>query len=305
MRNLKLKEAPLFDVTQEEVIKFYHFVYAFVLDLKRRKGTNVTHRHRSAVNEPGWAAAEILYLALYGYTKKTKFAKKSQYLKWKNAPYTLEKRIMSLLGIEGKKFVKEKEEELLNIKKELKIEGPATVNTLSYNLRTDDQEIQIRMQRYIEDFDLHSAVDIDILKNLVQTQVLIETAHKKLSEGKPTNFDLKSLATQLKDYAILLGLSKKDRLDFGTERKKGSIAELAGTYEQTLQEYASIEQEFLIEELNMLLDKHERLNDDGERELSLKAFRTISGGYTLEEALSMTNRKRKNAKRQKSRPSNT
>jgi len=305
MTQLKVKEAPLYNVKKEDVIKFYHFVYAFILDLKRRKGDRVTHRHRAAVKEPGWAAAEIIYLALYGYTKKTKFSKKTQYLKWKSAPKSFEKRVIYLLGTEGIKYVKEKEKELLNIREERGVQGIAPVSTISYELRTGDEEVQIRMQRYIEDFDLHSAVDIDVLKNLVQTQILIESAHKNLSKGEGTSFDLKSLASQLKDYALLLGLSKKDRLDFGAERKKGSIAELATVYEQTLQEYPEIKHDFLMDELNMLLDKHERLNEDGEREIASKSFRIISGGFTIEEALSMTGRKRKNAKSSKNRSSNT
>lgn len=300
MKSLNIKEAPLYNVTIEDIHKYYNFTYAFILDLKKRKGSNVSNRHRIAVREPGWAAAEIMYLALYGYTKKTKFAKSSQYLKWKTAPKSLERRVIVLLGPDAVKFIKRQEAEITVARTQKKAAPDTPVNTISYELRTDDTEIQNRMQRYIEDFDLHSAIDRDILKNLIQTQLLIETAHKKIAMGEHNSFDLKSLSLQLKDYTLLLGLSKKDRIDFGAERKKGSIAELATVYEETLREYPELEQEFLHEELVMLLDKHERLTEDGERELSIKSFRIISGGYSIEEALSITGRKRKHAKKPKS-----
>lgn len=305
MAKLIIKEAPIFDVTKEDVLKFYSFVYSFIIDLRDKTEGRVKYKHRAAIKEPGWAASEIVYLALYGYTKKTKFAKKSQYLKWKSAPRSFEKRVMHLLGREGERYIRQQEEALLNIRKEANATDTQPVNSLSYELRTDSNEVQVRMQKYIEDFDLHSAVDIDVLKNLVQTQILIETAHKRLAKGEGTSFDLKSLATQLKDYALLLGLSKKDRIDFGAERKKGSIAELATIYEETLQEYPEIEHDFFVEELNMLLDKHERLTEDGEREVTSKSFKVISGGYTIEEALAITGRKRKHAKKIKGRSSNT
>jgi hypothetical protein len=301
MKNRKVKESPLFEVKKEEIIKYYNFIYAYILDLKRRKGSNVSNRHKAAVREPGWASSEILYLALYGYTKKTKFSKGTQYLSWKTIPKTFEKRVLSLLGPDVRKFIMLKENEILNVKDSAAPEGPVHVNTLSYDLRTDSQEVLDRMQKYIEDYDLHSAVDIDILKNLVQTQILIESAHKKLTKGEHTAFDLKDLSVQLKNYTTLLGLSKKDRLDLGAERKRGSIGELATIYEETLKEYPELEQEFFLEELNMLLDKHERLTEDGERELSSKSFKIISGGYTLEEAFAITDRRRKNAKQPKNR----
>lgn len=300
-----VKEDPLFNIKKEDAVKFYHFIYAFIMDMKEKSGGKVKFRYKAAVTEPGWAAAEILFLAMYGYTKKTKFAKKSQYLKWRSAPKSLETRVIHLLGKEGKRYILEKEAELRHIKTEANVPQDTHVDSISYRLRTDSDEVQLRMQKYMEDFDLHSAVDIDVLKNLVQTQILIETAHQRLAKGEGTTMDLKSLATQLKDYALLLGLSKKDRIDFGAERKKGSIAELATVYEQTIQEYPELEHEFFVEELNMLLDKHERLTQDGEREISSKSFRIISGGYTIEEALSITGRKRKNAKPPKGRSSNS
>jgi len=304
MKKQRPKETPLFNVTKEEIIQLYNFIYAYLLDLKKRKGHRITRRHKAAVNEPSWACAEIIYLALYGYTKKTKFSKTNQYLRWPNPKPDFKKRVMHLLGPEAQYYVKQKEKELLGIRVERKIppEEKAIVNTISYELKTTNMEIQSRMQKYIDDFDLHSSIDLDILRNLVQTQLLIEVAHKALAEGKHSSQDLKSLSLQLKEYASLLGLSKKDRVDFGSERKKGSIAELASTYEETLREYPTLEQEFLIDELNMLIDKHERLNDDGERELSIKAFRTISGGYTMEEARSMTGRKRKYVKKSTPNP---
>ena len=304
MSTLRYKEKPLFDVKTNDILKMYDFLYSFFLFLRHKKGDKVTRRHKAAVDEPGWASAEILYMSLYGVKKKTKYSKQTKYLTWKNAPKSLQARIMNLLGPEGKSYLIETDRSQPRPKREPGVtqETPQVdqhVNHMSYTLRTDDIEIQTRMQKYIEDFDLHSAVDIDILRNLVQTQLLIELAHKALSEGKHTTQDLKSLSQQLKDYALLLGLSKKDRIDLGAERKKGSIAELASTYEETLREYPELEREFLIDELNMLLDKHERLDDDGESELALKAFRVISGGYTLEEARSITGRKRKNVKQKR------
>jgi hypothetical protein len=161
------------------------------------------------------------------------------------------------------------------------------------------------MQKYIDDFDLHSSIDQDVLKNLIQTQMMIEYAQGRMLLGQGTQYNLKELTDQLKSYTMLLGLSKKDRLEMGAERKKGSIAELASVYEETLKEYPQLEHDFLIEELEMLLDKYERPDHDGNREISAKTFRVVSGGYTLEEAREITGRKRKNVKNTKSSTPNS
>lgn len=298
MRAINSKEDPLFDFTKEDVVKYYNLIYSFILEL--RKKPNVATSYKAALKEPAWCASEILYLSIHGYSKKNKFSRSSQYLFWNKAPKALEKRIIALLGNDFKSYM---EGTFNSINTYVEDAIPVTrkgsspaVNTISYTFRTDDKEVLRRMQNYIEDFDLHSSIDHDILKNLVKTQMLIEYAQDQALMGKSTMFNVKDLTDQLKNYTILLGLSKKDRVDLGAERKKGSIAELAMVYEETLQEYAELETEFLIEELEMLLIKYERTDTDGNREVSAKAFRVVSGGYTIEEAREITGRKRKNAK---------
>jgi len=293
MKNNPTKEVPLYEATVEEIVKLYQLAYLYIMDLKRTG--NSSKRQRNAVKEPAWGAAEILYMALYGYTKKTKFAKRGAYIRWNNAPNNFEKRVLALLGPDVKKFLKKQRGEIQEFKGDDSTQESG-VDLISFSFKTDDAEVKRRMQQYIEDFDLHSPIDKDILKNLVITQMLIESAHKNMLKGHASALNVKELSAQLKDYTILLGLSKKDRIDLGSERKKGSIAELVTVYEQTLQEYPELEHDFLVEELEMLLDKYERLNYDGEREISAKTFRVISGGYTIEEAREITGRKRKNAR---------
>ena len=307
MEKIDLKERPMFGAERSEIVQLYNLVYLFLMDFKK-KGRKITKRYKAAVREPGWAASEILYLALYGYTKRTKFAKRGQYIRWSRPPKSLRARVLFLIGKEGKEFASSLENtvpvESVIPEESGDDKAPYDSPLVSGMFNTDSIEEQRRMQKYIEDFDLHSEVDLDLLRNFVRTQLLIEQAHKRMLMGKSTQLDIKSLADQLKNYTTLLGLSKKDRIDLGAERKKGSIAELAGVYEETLQEYPELESEFLIEELEMLLDKHERLDSDGNREISAMEFRVISGGYTLEEARELTGRKRTNAKRAKNRPLN-
>jgi hypothetical protein len=297
-----LKEAPLFNVKTNDILYYYDLIYSFFLELKRTGKVSV--RNKFAAKRPGWAASEILFLALYGYTKKNKFSTQSPYLKWHRPPKTLETRILSLLGNEFRKYFKIKKGELQPIKddgkdKNIAKEKDILVSARSYVFRTDDEEVQSRMQEYIEDFDLHSSIDKDVLKNLVKTQMLIEHSQNILLKGGQPNTDIKSLSEQLRNYTNILGLSKKDRADLGSERKKGSVGELALIYEQTLQEYPDLEQQFFHEELNMLLDKYERLTPDDKRELSAKAFRVISGGFTVEEARQITGRKRRYVKKKR------
>lgn len=290
-----IKEAPLLNVKTDEIRKFYDIIYAFFIDLE--KSGRVSSRNRIAVKEPSWAASEIIYLALHGYTKKTKFSKVHSYIKWSRCPKSFYNRIVNLLGAQFRGYIKGILKDEKRIKEESQViddDYEKQVKTISYTFKTDDQEVQRRMKEYIDDFDLHSSIDKDILKNLVKTQMLIESSQDTLLRGEHSNLDVKSLTEQLKNYTTILGLSKKDRVDLGSERKKGTVAELTLLYEQTLQEYPELEEEFLLEELNMLLDKYERMNEDGDRELSAKAFKVISGGYTLEEALEMTGRKRRN-----------
>jgi len=303
MKNQAAKEMLLYDVTKEEIVKYYQFVYMFILDMKKRGNKN--SRYRNAVNEPSWGAAEIVYLALYGYTKKAKFSKKGQYIRWNRPPKKFKTRVHALLGIEGKKFVENQGKELERKIEETGSDPSQAVNVLSYEFRTDNVEVLRRMQKYIDDFDLHSSIDQDILKNLVQTQMMIESAQARMLLGKGTAYNVKELTDQLKSYTMLLGLSKKDRIDLGAERKKGSIAELASVYEETLREYPSLEHDFLIEELEMLLDKYDRFDHDGNREISAKTFKSVSGGYTLEEARELTGRKRKNVRKPKSSSPNS
>lgn len=303
MRNRASKEIPLFNVNKAEVVKYYQFVYMFLLYMRKRP--TISKRIKNATTEPTWGAAEIIYLALYGYTKKTKFSKAGQYIRWNKAPKSLEKRVMVLLGVEGKKYLAEQERKAGDTRQEAGATPDHPVNALSYEFRTDDIEVQRRMQRYIDDFDLHSSIDQDMLKNLVKTQMMVEFAQARMLRGQGTTYNVKELTDQIKSYVLLLGLSKKDRVDLGAERKKGSIAELASVYEDTLKEYPNLEHDFLVEELEMLLDKYDRLDNDGEREISAKTFKVVSGGYTLEEARDITGRKRKNVKSSKSRTSNS
>ncbi|PIR43275.1 hypothetical protein COV24_03385 [candidate division WWE3 bacterium CG10_big_fil_rev_8_21_14_0_10_32_10] len=304
-------ESPIFNIRLGEIEDMYQTIYLYFLGIKNSKTSSITKKQRNAAESPKWAAYEVLFLALYGYTKKNKFSKAKTYMQWKNCPYKLKTRVLAILGPGGREFFDNEQRKRDNILSEIKEEAsssptnnPVTVgkNTIvdriSYEFRTDDNEIRSRMQTYINDFDLDSAIDRDILRNLVITQLLIEKAQTSLLANSRTDLSVKELSDQLKNYVTLLGLSKKDRLSLGAERQKGSIAELATVYDETLREYQNVEYDFLIEELNMLLDKYERLDPDGEREISLKAFRTISGGYSLEEALEMTGRKRLGTKKQ-------
>lgn len=284
------KESPLYTVTTKEVQAWYNFVYMFVLDLRSRGVKSV--RYSAAMKAPGWAAAEIIFLALYGYTKKMKFAKSTAYWRWSNAPKTLEGRVMMLLGKEGQSFRSMLDSEGMKVEvdeaSEFKIEPdkafvPSSVAGMDPGI-VDEAGINRRMQRYIQDFDLHSAIDNDLLKNLVVTQILIETEQNMLLRGRTSGIDLPKLTGQVQIYTNLLGLSKKDRLDFGAERKKGSIADLVSVYEDTKREYVDFEIECLREELEVLLNKHQRRTPDGDRELSDDEFRIVSGGFTVAEA---------------------
>lgn len=268
------------------------------------KSGRVSIRNRPAAKSPAWAAAEIIYLALYGYSKKTKFAKAGVYLKWSRCPKNFESRIINMTGAQFRGYISKTNKEEKEIKNVAGVTKDTPVDSLSYHFRTDDEEVSKRMKEYIDDFDLHSSIDRDILKNLVKTQMMIEMAHDALLKGEHSVLDPKALSDQLRNYTTLLGLSKKERVDLGQERKKGTIAELTLLYESTLQEYPELEEDFLLEELNMLLDKYQRLNEDGDRELSAKAFHVISGGYTIEEALEMTSRKKKNIYGRKPRTPN-
>jgi hypothetical protein len=288
------KEAPLYNVTATEIKKYYNIVYVYLLELSRSGKVSV--KNKRATDNPAWAASEILYMALYGYTKKTKFSKAQRYIKWNRPPKSLDKRVLALMG---KPFRADQEKKIEKVKQIAPTTAVEAVSQehfsdiLTETFMTSDDEVIHRMQVYIEDFDLHSSVDKDQLKNLIKTQMLIESAHDRMLKGEPTNLDIKSLSDQVKTYTTMLGLSKKDRVNLGSERSKGSVAELTIVYENTLNEYAGLEEDFLLDELNMLLDKYERINNDGERELNVKAFRVISGGFTIEEALEMTGRKRK------------
>ena len=217
------KESPLYTITTKEIQAWYNFVYMFVLDLRARGVTSV--RYSIAIKSPGWAAAEIIFLAVYGYTKKMKFAKSSAYWRWTNAPKTLEGRVMMLLGKEGHAFRSMLDSEGMKVEvdeeTEFKIEQdkpfvPSTVASMDPTI-VDEAGIQRRMQKYIQDFDLHSAIDNDLLKNLVVTQILIETEQNMLLRGRTSGIDLPKLTAQVQIYTNLLGLSKKDRLDFGAE----------------------------------------------------------------------------------------
>jgi hypothetical protein len=315
MLRITHKESPVFNVTKQEIVDTYSKVYMCILDMRGKNPNSSKPKMRLAFAEPGWAASEIIYMALYGYTKKSKFVKARSYIRWNNAPKTLYKRAVSLMGLSAKHFFDGNRGQKFSLE-DLTFSGSKEIdNTVDKmvsgagqrkpNTAPDPAEIQRRMMTYIEDFDLHSSVDRDILSNLIKTQILIEQAHATLLNGGITTLDLKGLAEQQKNYTMLLGLSKKDRLSFGADRKKGSIAELSAIYEETLDEYPELEQEFLIEELNLLLDKFERQTPDGDREISVKTFRVVSGGFTIEEALEITGRKRRNASKPKEDSSNS
>ena len=305
MRDNKNKEIPLYNVTTKEVQNMYNFVYMFVLDLRSRKGATTNPRYKSAIESPGWAAAEIIYMCLYGYTKKIKFSKRLTYYRWNNAPKSLEARAIVLLGKEGKEFKNALENNGITIdstsddsKIPFSVDSPIITSTAALTAAgfPDDAAIQRRMQRYIEDFDLHSAIDMDLLKNLIVTQVLIEAEHSQLLMHRSTGIDLRQLTMQVDTYTKLLGLSKKDRLDYGAEKKKGTVAELVGVYEDTKRKYVEIEIEFLQVELEMLLHKYERRNPDGDREISESEFRIVSGGYSVEEAREYLGKKLKDVR---------
>lgn len=282
------KETPIFSVTLHDIKKWNHVVYSFLMYMRRKHGKDISARYKAAVANPRWATEEILIMAMYGYTKKTKFSRKSTYLRWNRCPKTMENRILSMLGKPGRAFMEEynkKRENSVNTVEDV-MDIPTVQEQAGNLFQVDRAEVSSRMQAYIEDFDLHSSVDMDVLKNVVTTQVIIEMEHRKQLLGQPcmSPQDMKNLSLQLKDYISILGLSKKDRADLYAERQKGSIAELTLVYEKTQEKYVNMEREFLQEELELLLAKYNRRNDDGEREINAKEFQIFSGGFTVEEA---------------------
>jgi len=279
-------------VTIAEILEFYNLIYTFFVRMRSNK--SCPKKLRSALDKPLWATEEVLYVALYGYTKRALFSKRGSYYKNLKLEPTLDGRVKKILGtlfvafyydMQAKKVIGEEiKEELEQQSQAAAASAQQVVNSISYDLRTTSIEEQERMQQYIDDFDLHSGIDLDILRNLVRTQILIERTHLDMLNGKSVNVDLKSLSDQLKNYTMLLGLSKKDRVDLGSERAKGSIAELSTVYEQTIREAPQLEYEFLLEELEMLLNKYDRRTIYGDRELTEKEFMVLSGGFTVQEA---------------------
>jgi hypothetical protein len=241
------------------------------------------------------------------------------YRPWKEAPSTFEDRILKLLGSAFKTYVTTGVGEIVRAKsatskavdsilddiEESRVTSRKERISETTNQIYGDADIGPRMQKYIEDFDLRSPIDDDMLRNLVITQILIERAHDSLLRGGTESADLKSLSEQVKNYVTLLGLSKKDRLDIGAERQKGSIAELSLVYEHTLETYPQIEKEFLIEELGMLVEKHDRITTENERELDACSFKIVSGGYSIEEARELLRKANSSDSRKKSSTFNT
>jgi hypothetical protein len=304
----KYKEQICVSITTKEIVSAYELVHDYLIRLKQSK-TKHNWKTKAATDTPALSATEIVYCGLHGYTKKNKLSNARRYLRWATAPETLMERVELLVGKDfslyleqdGKVFNATTEKALPHLtpipkekKKSLSVSGVSDLGTDPLIL--SDSELEIRMQRYVEDFDMYSVIDKDLLRNLIRTLFLIEVEQGKLIAGKPTSVslqDLKELGLQVKNYTTLLGLTKKDRDTLSAKRQKGSIAELAMLYEKTQEEYMELENDFLIEELNLLLNKYERLNLDGARELSAKSFRIISGGFTLDEARELTGRKRK------------
>lgn len=308
----KTKETPLYTITTSDIRKLYSFCYEFCENYSRIHEGKPTKITTMLIKNPSVGAAELLYLVLYGYSKKRKFSKTRTYLHWKSIPKTAEGRLKALIGSDNKaarRIIKETIAETGVDKVPIRFGSDTqqpTENTSTAFVPGffDEQSFNARMQRYTNDFDLHSAVDQDVLRNLVKTQILIEQEHDLRLSGKSMLNDaaLKSLSEQLKNYITILGLSKKERADSGLERQQGSVAELAQVYEETLQTYLDVEEEFFREELEMLLEKFERRTIDGDRELDAITFKIISGGVTVEKAREIVGVKRKYAKKPKYTP---
>lgn len=288
------------NVKLSTIITVYNNLVLFFMDLKSRPLISPVMRIPS--EKPKWAAEELLFLVLYGFDKRSKFKKNNDFLIWNGCPMTFEGRLKKILGpkvygeyetycsfIERQKGIKNPNKFVGNKPKTQILGSDVVVD----NIAIDEADIQGKMNVYIEDFDLHCSVDRDILRNYVITQMLIERAQLKLLRGGSTSLDVNKLTDQLKNYIGILGLSKKDRRDLDSERKKGSIAELTRIYEDTLETYPDLEEKFLFEELDMLLNKYNRVDMEGNREISITSFKIVSGGYSIEEARSFVEEYRK------------
>ena len=287
---------PLCNITYEEIYNTYTTLLAFFLEIKNI-GSSSGYAPKIS-KAPKYFAEDFMYMALYGINKRDRFKKANTYSMWYKVPNNFQDRIRVLLGpglyslymdyVDGLNNVYKQEQERVvshGASSSIIDSLPITKSNKSFgSYEIDPSMIESRMQIYIDDFDLHSSVDKDILRNYVITQLLIEKTHENMLRGGAVKHDLKALTEQLRNYITILGLSKKDRIDLGSERKKGSIAELALIYEDTLANYSDTEEMFLYEELRMLLNKQKRRNADGDPEITRKTFQICSGGFSIEEA---------------------
>jgi len=160
----------------------------------------------------------------------------------------------------------------------------------------DLDEISRRKRMYIDEFGFSTRPDLGLLDRLVRIEIAVENYETSLITGEGSldskaADSIKKLTETMINIQKTLGITAEQRSKVKTQSKEGTVAELFQTYEDTKREKPDLDMKWMLEELDMLLRKHNRYNEKGDREISAPVFKRFSGGISVNEAYKLLGRK--------------
>lgn len=146
----------------------------------------------------------------------------------------------------------------------------------------EKKDVDKRFRQLIKDFpDLDNATDRDMALLLSKLYVISDRVlNYALDTGnlpKSSNFDT-AIFGNIERALKLLGIDRPSRQRALDKADEGSVAELVKEYEEYMDsEFIENEKLWAAEEISLLIRKHDRLDDNGERELDEVMFERLAG----------------------------
>lgn len=136
--------------------------------------------------------------------------------------------------------------------------------------------------------ELDNPIDRETVKQLAKLKVISDRVMNDAIETGilPKNSNLDTiLINGMEKLSKMLGIDRASRNAAISRMGEGTIADLVAEYESFIQnQFSQLNLKWTMEELALLLMKHDRLDQDGVPEINDVVFRRLSGGITVDEA---------------------
>ena len=257
--------------------------------------------------DPIQKANTVLYCAVNGVTKDERGKDKE----WLNSPglssdeprVALMKRVTRLCGRGFKQFLSGTPTASRKPSKSAGKKKPGPNPNSGKNIGSLDEHdfkaMRKKKAEYIDEFGFDNRADIVLLDRLVRLETVVEFQEDSLLTGAadlgskaPDN--IKKLTDTIVSLQKALGITAEQRSKVKSKSKEGTVAELYRQYEDTKREWPELEQQYLLQELDMLLAKHNRIREDESRELTASEFKRLSRGISVRQAYNLLKRKNPN-----------